>query len=224
MTIPTPPRSLKIGTIIDKTLAVIEHSARPVLVYLVGLTLINATIAYLTLDMTAVRDQLFIGLANFAIGVVAAYFLLEAVVRRAGLRSRTDGDLFLPYCAMAVLATLGILAGLILLILPGLVIMARWSLAGPMLIARGDSPTRALGDSWERTRGAEFPILVAALALLIPPVVVMIAAPMLFDPANPVGIGLTQLATTATSVVTQTMGVALYGLIVGVPTVASEFD
>ena len=220
MTIPTPPRSLKIGTIIDKTLGVVELSAVPVLIYAVGLTLINGAVAYFALEMTAVTDQLVIGLANFAVGVVAAYLLLEAVVQRTGLRSRADGDVFVPFVVMSILATLGIIGGLILLVIPGLVIMARWSIAGPLVIARGDGATRALGESWERTRGAEWPILVAAFALLLPLIVVIVACGILFDPADPVGIGVAQLATSATSVVTQTMGVALYGLIVGSPAAA----
>src|SRR5690606_33855883 len=38
MTIPTPPRSLKIGTIVDKTLGVLELSVAPVLAFVVALT------------------------------------------------------------------------------------------------------------------------------------------------------------------------------------------
>lgn len=217
MTIPTPPRSLKIGTIVDKTLGVIELGAAPVLAYVAGLTLINGAVAYFALEMTSVTDQLVLALANFAVGVVAAYLLLEALVRRAGLRTRESADVFLPFVLLSILATLGVLGGLLLLVLPGLVIMARWSIAGVLVIARGDGATRALGESWERTRGAEFPILVAALALLLPLIVVLIASGMLFDPTDPIGIGVTQLATSGTSVVTQSMGVALYGLIVGAP-------
>jgi hypothetical protein len=220
MTIPTPPRSLKIGTIIDKTLGVVELSLMPALVYALALTAINGAVKYFTLEMTAVTDQLVIGLASFAVGVVAAYLLLEAVVQRTGLRSRGDGDVFVPFVLMSILATLGVLGGLILLILPGLVIMARWIIAGPLVVARGDGATRALGESWERTRGAEWPILVAAFALLLPLIAVIVACGVLFDPADPIGIGVSQLFTSATSVVTQAMGVALYGLIVGAPAAA----
>src|SRR5690606_7677363 len=112
--------------------------------------------------------------------------LLETVIQRTGLRSRTREDTFLPFCAMSILATLGVIAGFILLIIPGLVIMARWLLAGPLVIARGDGAKRALGESWERTRGAEFSILIALLALVIGPIAVMIAGGFLFEPTDPV--------------------------------------
>ena len=224
MSIATPPRSLKTGTIIDKTLGVIEHSAMPVLGYVIGLTLINGTITYFTRDMTRITDALVLGIAGVAVGIVAAYLLLEAVVRRTGLRSRTEGDTFLPFCVMSILATLGVFAGFILLVIPGLVIMARWMLAGTLVIARGDGAKQALGESWERTRGAEFPILIALLALAIGPIVVMIASGFLFDPIDPVGIGISQLASSAMSAAIQMMGVALYGMIVGGAGEAKTFE
>src|SRR5690606_38920332 len=132
MNVPTPPRSLKIGTIIDKTLGVLELNVRPVLLFIAGLTLANGAITYFTRDMTRATDALVLAIAAFAIGIVASYLLLSAAVRRTGLGSRTADDTFLPYCLMSILAILGILGGLILLILPGLVIMARWMLAGTL--------------------------------------------------------------------------------------------
>ena len=215
MAVPTPPRSLKIGTIIDKTLGVIERNVTPVLAYVAGLTVINGAITYFSRDMTRVTDALVLGIAGIAVGIVAAYLLLEAVIGHMGLRSRTHEDTFLTYCGMSILATLGILGGFILLIIPGLVIIARWMLAGPLVIARGDGAKRALGESWERTRGAEFPILIALLALVIVPIVVMIASGIMFEPTDPVGIGISQLASSGMAAVVQMMGVALYGLMIG---------
>ena len=42
--------------------------------------------------------------------------------------------------------------------------MARWSIAQPLLVARGDGVMAALGESWERTKDKEFQILGAALS------------------------------------------------------------
>ena len=78
MAVPTPPRSLKIGTIIDKTLGVIERNVTPVLAYVAGLTVINGAITYFSRDMTRVTDALVLGIAGIAVGIVAAYLLLEA--------------------------------------------------------------------------------------------------------------------------------------------------
>jgi hypothetical protein len=205
--------SLKIGTIIDKTLGVIEHNVMPVLLCVAGLTAVNATVAYFTVGMTRITDGLVIWFAGIAVGIVAAYLLVDAMIRRTGLRSRTEGDVFVAYCIMALLSTLGVIGGLILLVIPGLVFWARWIIAAPTLLARGGSGTRALGESWERTRGAEFQILVALLALLIGPIAVIVVCSMLFEPADPVGIGISQLASSLVSVISLAMGVAIYGVL-----------
>ena len=214
MPIPTP-RSLKTGTVIDKSLGVLEVCARPALIFAVVVTAINAAVKYLTVEMVAPMDQLAIGLGTFAIGVVATYLLIDAMLGETGLRDRSEKDVFLPFVVLSILYTLGVLAGLFLIVIPGLVIMARWSLAQPMLMAQGLGAKRALGESWSRTSGAEIQILLAMLALLVVPIAVIIACGILFDPADAIGIVVSQLATSATTLVSAAMGVALYGLIGG---------
>ncbi len=209
-----PPRQLKIGTIIDKTLGVAEHGAVAAAIYVVGLTLVNAAITYFTVAMGPI-EQLGVALVKFVVGVTAAYLLLDALMRKTGLRSRGDEDVFFAYFGLSILYTLGVMAGLIAIILPGLVIMARWSLAQPMMIARGGGAMRALGESWERTKGNEFQIIVAVLALFVVPIAAVIASRVMFDPADPVGIGVTELVSSAMSALGLSMGVALFGLMEG---------
>lgn len=207
------PLSLKIGTIIDKTLGVIERNLVPVLAYIVVVGAANGVITYFALTMQRVTDVLVFWFAGVAVGIVAAYGLISAMISRLELGSRAHGDVFLAYCLMSLLSTLGVLAGLIAIVLPGLVIMARWSIAAPLMIARGGSATKVLGESWERTRGAEWQILMAWLALLVAPIAVMIACRWLFKPEDLVGIGVSQLASGAMSALILSSGVAIYGLL-----------
>jgi hypothetical protein len=206
-------RQLKVGTIIDKALAVVELNAKPVLVFVAVFTAVNIAITYMSLSLTAITEQIGVGLAKFAVAITAAYLLLDTMVRRTGLRTRTSADVFFPFIGLSILYILGVYAGFIALVLPGLVVMARWSIAQPMFVARGGSVTAALGESWDRTRGAELQIIGAALALLVLPIAVIIACSVLFDPADLVGIVVAQIATSLTTVVSTAMGVALYGLI-----------
>ena len=209
------PRQLKIGTIIDKTLGVIEHNTRTVLLYVLVLSAINAAITYFSVTELGPTQQMGVEVVKFAIGISAAYVLLEAMLSKTGLRARTAGDVFFPYLGLSIVYGLGVMVGFILVILPGLLIMARWIIAQPMLVARGGGIMASLGESWERTRGSEFQIIAAALALLVLLIAVIIAAGALFEQADPIGIVVAQLATSATSVVSLAMGVALYGLIAG---------
>jgi hypothetical protein len=214
MDAPAPPRQLKIGTIIDKTLGVVEFSTAAVAIYVAGLTLVNAVVTYFTIGMGPM-EQAGVGLVKFVVGVTAGYLLLDAMVRKTGLRTRTDEDVFFAYFGLSILYTAGVVLGFIFIVLPGLVIMARWSLAQPMMIARGDGVMKALGESWERTKGNEFQIIVAVLALFFVPVALVIAAAVMFDPADPIGIGLTQFVSSLMSAVGLAMGVALYGMMEG---------
>lgn len=210
-----PPRQLKIGTIIDKTLGVMEHCVAIAAIYVAGLTLFSAAIKYFTLGMTRPVELLGVTVVSFAVSVAAAYFALNAMLEKTGLRSRTSDDVFFAYIGLSILYILGVGLGFIAIILPGLVIMARWSLAQPMMLARGDGVMQALGASWERTKGNEFQIIVAVLALFVVPIAIVIASGAMFGQESAVGIVLTQFVSSAMSALGLAMGVALYGLMEG---------
>ena len=113
------------------------------------------------------KAQLIGALLKFVVGVVGGYLLIETMVRKTGLRTRTDNEAFLPYLLMLVPYTLGVMLGLIVFILPGLIIMARWSIAQPLLVARGDRPMQALGESWKLTKGNSVRLFLFYLLLII---------------------------------------------------------
>jgi hypothetical protein len=209
------PRDLKVGKIIDKTLAVIERNALPALIYVVLLTALSVPVTYFAVGSMDPMQLLGGELLKAAIGIACAFFLLLVALRRTGLSSQMSGDAFFPYIGLAILYTLGVLAGTIAFILPGLFVMARWSIAQPMVVARGGGVMASLGESWERTKGNEFQIIVASLALILLPIVVLIAAGVFFEDGDLVGMVVSQLASSAISVILLGMGVALYGLIVG---------
>ena len=216
-------RQLKIGAIIDKTLGVIERNIVPSLMYVVVLGGLSAAVKYISLDMTRILEALGIGLATMVVGIAAAYFLLDAMIERTGLRTRTSGDMFLPYIGLSVLYTIAVGLGFIVVVIPGLLLMARWSIAQPSLVARGTGIMQALGESWEKTSGAEFKIIGAALLLLILPIAGVIACSVLFKPDDLVGIVLGQLISSAATVISLGMGVALYGMIEHAGDVAEPF-
>lgn len=211
-----PTRELKIGAIIDKSLAVLERVAMPALIFLVALTALNCALAYFTLN-AAPLSQLGVTLLRVVVGVFLSYLLLNAMVQRTGLRSRGDADVFLPYFGLAVLYGLAVLVGFILLVIPALFLIARWSLAQPLVVARGERVMQAFGESWERTRGNDFPIIVAVLVLVMIPIAISVVAGIMFAKDDLVGIVVSQLASSVSSLLSLSMSVALYGMIVGAP-------
>ncbi|WP_305096295.1 hypothetical protein [Croceibacterium aestuarii] len=210
-----PARELKIGTIVEGTLELLERCKGPVAIYIVALTIINGAIDFYTVDRTAILQVLAKGGINFVVGVVAAYQLLEVLLRRTGNRPAGGDDLFLAYCVLSVLYTLGVMAGFIMLILPGLFFMARWIIAQPLLLSRrGGGAIASLKESWARTSGSEFPILVAMLALVFALIAISALAGYLYEKSDPVGIAISQLAASAMSAVSLSMGVAIFQEIV----------
>ena len=215
-----PQRELKIGDIIDKTLAVLERVAVPALIFVVGLTALNGAVDYFTWD-AAPMSQLAATPLRIVIGVFFAYQLLKAMVDRTGLNSRGDADVFLPYFGLAILYGLAVVVGLVLLVLPALFLVARWSLAQPLVVARGERVMKAFGESWERTSGNDFPIIAAVLLFWLVPMAISITAGLMFPKGALLGIGISQLFGTAASMLSLAMGVALYGMIIGVPQAAA---
>ena len=107
--------------------------------------------------------------AAFVIGLLAHYWLLAGMVRQ---NTAPAFDRFLPYVGIYILATLGLILGLILLIIPGIILAIRWSPLLPAVIDRSEHAIDAFGDSWAMTDGHSWTILGAAillfLAVLIP--------------------------------------------------------
>lgn len=205
-------RHLKVGRIIDKALGVLERAAVPALLYVAVIGGINVGVTWFSLGITAILDALGIMLATVVVSIAATYWLLETMLRSTELAPRPEGEV-LPFFALWILYSLGAGAAFLVVIIPGLLVMARWSIAQPLFVARGGSVTKALGESWERTSGAEFQIIGATLALLIPLIGVMIACAVMFERTDIVGIVVSQIAGSSITVVGTALSVALYGLI-----------
>jgi hypothetical protein len=216
-------RELKVGAIIDKTLAVLERVALPALIFVVALTVANGAVDYFTWD-AAPMSQLAATPLRIVIGVFFAYQLLKAMIDRTGLNSRGDAEVFLPYFGLAILSGLAVVVGLVLLVLPAVFLIARWSLAQTLVVARGEGVMKAFGESWERTSGNDFPIVMAVLLFWLVPMAISIAAGVMFPKGALLGIGLSQLFGTTASLLNLAMGVALYGMIVGVPQPAAPVE
>lgn len=215
-----PPRDLKISQIVEEMLDVIERNAVAALAYVLVLALANGAVAYFGLNYTSMVQQLGKGVIGFLVGVGAAFLLTVAMLRKGGLLQRDADESILSYALLAILTSLGVLVGFILIIFPGFYFMARWSIAQPLLLTRGMGAVEAMKASWERTKGSEFSIIVIVVVL----VVVQVGAGFLIGTSlgadNLLGIGVNQAVSSVTSVVGIVMAVALYRLIAGADTAA----
>jgi hypothetical protein len=104
--------------------------------------------------------ELVVGIAT----IVANYFLLKRYLAAKG-RLQGDGNRFWPYLGMVILSGLAIVLGIVLLIVPGLFLLVRWSAASGYAIGASQGVTESLTSSWNATKGHGWPIFFAGLAL-----------------------------------------------------------
>jgi hypothetical protein len=217
-------RELKVGRLINKTLDVLEKNWGIVLLYIVLLGAITSGLAYVGLSRTAILQQLGLAGASILIGTVVNYFLIRTLLKKSGLMGQGEGGHLVPFFGLTILYTLGVGLAFVVLIVPGLFVMARWSLARPHFVSRGGGVMESLSQSWDRTRGNEFPIIVAGLALAITFLAISIGAPFMFGQESFVGVVVSQLSGAIMTVIFAAFEVVLFGLIVAAHEVAGTFD
>jgi hypothetical protein len=159
---------LEIGALLRRTWTVIASAPAEVGAYVVGLAAFGSFV-----DITYEESSggyFLVSVASF----VAGYFLLRAILRKCGLLREEKVGGFGSYFGVSLLGGLGIIFGFLLLIIPGLVLMTRWSAAFALVVAE-DEGVNALSESWELTRGNFWPIFAAMLVGFVPLVVFIVA-------------------------------------------------
>ena len=97
-----------------------------------------------------------------AASLVAYYFLLKRLLHMRG-PPRSAGNRFWPYVGMSILSFLALILGLIVLIVPGIILLVRWSAASGYVIDRGQGVTESLSGSCCFSYSSWSPRLSAAL-------------------------------------------------------------
>jgi hypothetical protein len=93
-------------------------------------------------------------------GTVAAVWDIQ-LGRKPGIRAsyRVAWRCLWPAIAAAILSGLAVMAGFILLIIPGIIVYLALSLTNPIIVAEDAGGAESLGRSWELTKGYRWKIL-----------------------------------------------------------------
>ncbi len=105
----------------------------------------------------------------FIVNIVAAYVLQGALIHAAivdfngGRASLSDSIAtgikhFLPLIAIAILMSLGLMVGMMLLVVPGVILAIMWVLAVPVQVVEKTGIRQAFARSRELTRGSRWKI------------------------------------------------------------------
>ncbi|MEM7779895.1 MAG: hypothetical protein AAF697_05830 [Pseudomonadota bacterium] len=96
--------------------------------------------------------------------ILAQFWLLAGMVRRTA----TPGfDRFGAFLGVYILVTLATALGFIALIIPGLVLLARWSPILAIVVGDGRPAMDSFGDAWRMTTGKGWPIFGAIVILYV---------------------------------------------------------
>jgi hypothetical protein len=97
------------------------------------------------------------------VNLVMQFWLTAALLQDLGLRTSSGGG-FGAMFVVGLVTTLGIIAGTVLLVVPGIVLAVRWSASIPYALADGyDGVGDAIGRSWRGTQGHAWSIFLALL-------------------------------------------------------------
>lgn len=216
-----PRRKLNMGMIIDRTVEVLSQNIVAGLIFIVVFGGLGTLTDYLA--QGAVPRQLLFSLIVALATIFGAYLLSQAMLRKTGLLSYQGPPRILAYFGLGIITVLASGLGLILFIIPGLILMARWSIAGPLLIAEGKGVTQSLGESWETTRGSEMPIILVFLILVLLFSVIAAGASLYVPEVGMPATVVSKLAGAVGNVMSAATGVAIYGLLTGGQNAAETF-
>ena len=112
------------------------------------------------------RSAALFGLINIPVLAIIHYFVIARLMQAEQLTDRgwSAGGL-LRFFAAHVLASLGMIFGIILLIVPGIIAAIRWAVYANFVIGRALAPISAIKASWEATRGHGGTIFLALFLL-----------------------------------------------------------
>jgi hypothetical protein len=155
---------VEFGDVITQCTEVIRSHLSLILV-----TLFLITAGYALLDLAPNKGAG--GIPRLIVGVIAQYHFVEALLPEGAEATPGGKRKYRSLFVTGFLGGLGILIGGVLLILPGVYLMALWAIATPLVVAEGMNGIDALKASWHATSNARWPLFfvfltcIAALAV-----------------------------------------------------------
>lgn len=149
------------GEIMSGATSAARRFAMPLAAYVVGLSVLSTALQMVVGER---GGSLIDNIATF----VAGFFLLRHMLRETGLLAPGHvGGGFGAYFGVSLLSNIACALGFVLLIVPGLILAARWSIAALIAIAEDQSATGAMRASWDATRASQWQIVLAYIVYFL---------------------------------------------------------
>ena len=123
-------------------------------------------------------------IGNVALSLVATYLLIRHFV--TARRIAGDGsNRFWQFCGLYFLSIIGIALGFLLLVIPGLFLLVRWTAAPGFVVTGKHSITESFSASWAATRGHGWVIFFSGLVLVFGLLAIFGVGSLIFWALNP---------------------------------------
>lgn len=148
---------LRVKDVFDETRRLIDISATEAALYVITVFSVGFIIDYFGLEDGS-------NLISSVVTLVTGYFLTKFIIEKAIMNSNylQVGGFWL-YFRVGFLSSIAIIFGYILLIIPGIYLMARWLPAYGIALVEEDGAIKALGRSWDETSEYWRPLLGALM-------------------------------------------------------------
>ena len=231
-------QNLTVGEVINGTLATVTDNKVAAMVFIAVFTLLGTALEWgLSQAGVGALDEFadagwFLtlfgigagvgGILFVIIAVVGQYLLWEAMLRQRHHLTRGYDRRFLAFFGLAILTGIGVAIGFVLLIVPGLIFMARWAMAPAYLMVENEGVIDSMGGSWNAVKGNTTPIvlacLVAGLVIFGLAIVTGVGAGVSFEETGQIGLLeslLGQLLSQVGTVLSAALGVFLFTRLLG---------
>jgi membrane-anchored glycerophosphoryl diester phosphodiesterase (GDPDase) len=153
----------EVGALLRETRTLLARSSWRTVAALVVLTTVGTLI-----DLWAQQANILFSFVALGFQWWLTTFLLEAF----GMPDpgRGSGSII----GVSYLSGIAIILGLVLFVIPGLILLVRWSLAIPIVLSERGGVIGALQESWRRTQGHFWPILGLLLVVYVPMVALLV--------------------------------------------------
>src|SRR5690606_15174724 len=121
---------LEVGALLQRMWATVEASPSAVASFLVFVSACGFLVDIVLEETSAA------GLLNSVVGFVASYFLMRALMGGSGLLPEGETGGFWAYFGVSFVAGLGIGLGFVLLVVPGVILLVRWSPALALVMSK----------------------------------------------------------------------------------------
>ena len=168
-------RPIEVGRVIDEVFSIYRANAAPLIFSAFAVFLAFGLIEALIQDAGGTLAPLLAAAVNLVGVALYTGFVVKLVQDiRDGRRDFSVSELFRsaypsvgPLILNGLLLGLGVLAGLVLLIVPGLFLLTIWAVCSPAIVAEDRSPIEAFRRSHELVRGQGWPVFGALVVAIL---------------------------------------------------------